>query len=321
MRNLFTSTALGGAAKALALTVTVAGLAACQTKLGQGGSMVSGSGGAAGASGDSANLKKCRRPVGTVALHTAERSQHAKAGLSNPVQVVRLIMQQSGCFQVVSRGSATDALEKERELAAAGELQSGSDMGKAQMKAADFIIEPAVIFQDSDAGGGGAAIGAILGSVGSAVAGAMQSKEAQTMLTMSNVRTGVQEAIAEGSAEKTDLAGGLGVLGGGFAGVGGAYESTDMGKLVTAAFLDAHNNLVGQLDAAKVVSQRDSVANWKTAAGVNMRSGANTDAPVLKTLSKGTRVRPIGDEDGDWWEVKAAGEQGWVHKDYIVEVN
>lgn len=308
----------------VALTAGLAALslAACQTKLGQGGSVASGSSGAAGDQGKSAKLQQCDEPIGTAALVRSDRSQHRQADLPSPVPVVKLMMQQSGCFKVVTRGAAGDALQRERQLAEEGELQSGSDMGEAQMKAADFVLKPSVLFQDADAGGGGAALGALLGPFsGMAVAGGLQSKQAQTLLALTNVRTGVQEAIAEGSAEKYDLAGGLGGFGGGLAGAAGAYESTDIGKVVMAAFMDAHNKLVTQVDVAKTADEREDVTTWKTAARLNMRSGASTDAPVIKTLPEGAEVKPIGDTKDGWWEVKAGGEQGWVSSDYIHEAN
>ncbi len=315
---------LGGDRWGQALLVTVLGLAlsACQTQLGEGGSKASGSGGAAGADKEAAELEKCSRPVGTAALITSERSQHAKADLPSPVRVMKLIMQQSGCFKVVARGGAVGgALEREREMSEEGSLQSDSNMGEAQMKAADFVLKPAVLFKDPDAGGGGAVLGSLLGPVGALVGGGLQKKEAQTLLTLVNVRTSVQEAVAEGSAAKYDFAGVFGAIGGGVAGGIGAYESTDIGKIVTAALLDAHNKLVTQVEATTAADEREPVAKWKTAARLNLRAGPSQDAPVVTTLPEGAEVRPIGDEDGNWWEVKAEGEQGWVSKNYLTEVN
>jgi len=297
-------------------------LSACETQMGSGGSKVSGSGGAAGASKEAPELEKCSSPVGTAALVTADNSQHAEADLPSPVRVMKLIMQQSGCFKVVARGGAAgEAMQREREMAESGELQSGSNMGKAQMKAADFILRPAVLFKDPDAGGGGAAIGALLGPVGALVGGGLQKKEAQALLTLVNVRTSIQEAVSEGSASKYDFGAVFGAIGGGAIGGVGAYESTDIGKIVTAALLDGHNKLVTQVEASTATDQREAVATWETAAQEKMRAGPSTDAPSINTLPAGTEVRPIGDQDGDWWEVKALGDQGWVRKNYITQTN
>ena len=73
-------------------------------------------------------------------------------------------------------------------------------------------------------------------------------KSSQTMLTLIEVKTGIQQAIATGSARKKDLS----ILGGGLltnAGVGalgGAYTSTDMGKITSVAMLDAFVKLTNQ---------------------------------------------------------------------------
>ncbi|KAK0358057.1 hypothetical protein LTR94_036909, partial [Friedmanniomyces endolithicus] len=69
--------------------------------------------------------------------------------------------------------------------------------------------------------------------------------ESQTMLTLVEVKTGLQQAIATGSARKKDLS----ILGGGIlmnAGVGalgGSYTSTDIGKITSLALLDAFRKL------------------------------------------------------------------------------
>ena len=104
--------------------------------------------------------------------------------------------------------------------------------------------------------GSGRPLGGLLPGVGGLLAGAIQveSLEAQTLLTLTNVRTGLQESVAEGSARKRDV--GF-ALGGGFVGgsgglgaAGGAYASTDIGKIVSAAFLDAFNKLVASIQPA-----------------------------------------------------------------------
>ena len=212
-------------------------------------------GGAKDTVGDqsAATLTKCTTPLGTAALVEQEDSSILiNAGLSSPVPLLRLMMSRSGCFQVVDRGQASELMRKERALLKEGELQKDTALAAGQMVAADYLITPHVIFQDEDAGGGGigAIIGAVLPGVLGAVAGgiSVENLEAQTVLTLTNVRTGIQEAVAEGSASKKDMAFAVGALGigsgVGAGGAGGAYASTDIGKIVSAAFLDAHNKLV-----------------------------------------------------------------------------
>jgi len=125
-----------------------------KTTLGGGAAAVTGSGGRAGTQGQSQQLVKCARPIGTAALLEPENSNYNRYGLNSPVPMLKLMMAQSRCFQVVSRGATSRALQKERALASGGQLQKGSNMGSGQMAAADYIIEPAIIHKDADSGGG-----------------------------------------------------------------------------------------------------------------------------------------------------------------------
>ena len=301
------------------VAVTLAGCASTQTQLGGGGSMVSGSAGAAGTQGAAPQLTRCATPIGTAALIEQDNPMLAQAGLTSPIPLLRIMMAQSNCFQVVDRGQASEALQRERAMASAGELQSGSNMGAGQMKAADFLITPNVVFKDANAGGGGMGLGALIPGIGGAIAGGIKwtNMESQVTLFLTNVRTGVQEAAAEGSASKRDLGFG-GLAFGGLVGAGGgAYASTDIGKIVSAAFLDAHNKLVAQVQATQPAATRPSASGYMTLSDVNMRSGPSTQSPVVTLVPKGTAVTPTGEKQGAWWAVEANGRTGWIHGDYI----
>lgn len=307
-------------AVAAAMSLAVAG---CNTNpvLGGASSTVTGSGGAAGAKNANSQLQRCDRPIGTAALYEGNYNGLRQAGLESPLPLLRVMMSQSGCFRVVDRGAASKALKRERSLAQSGELQSGSNMGKGQMAAADFIITPNVAFKDPDSGGGFGGLGAVLPGVLGAVAGGVRTEnlEAQTTMLLTNVRTGVQEAAATGTAKKTDVDfAGFGWVGG-VAGGGGSYQDTEIGKIVIAAFVDAHNNLVGQMGAIRSTDEREKKGVYRTAANLNLRSGPRSSAPVITTLNQGTTVVPTGERRGSWWqvEVRASGEHGWAHSDYL----
>lgn len=270
-----------------------------------------------GADTDVSDLTSCSQPIGTAALVEPEHTYYSIYGLSSPIPIVKLMMARSGCFQVVSRGSTSAALKAERAMAQDGELQKGSNMGGGQMAAADFVIVAEILNQDGDSGGSGAGLGGLLPGKAGAIAGMFKKKhkEAQVLLTLTNVRTSVQEAIAQGSATKSDLSvGGFGWIGG-VAGGGGTYESTDIGKIVTVAFMDAHNKLVDQLGGVSDANVNN--AGFVTAADVEFRAGPSTNAPSLATLYEGTTVMPTGVKNGAWWEVEALGKTGWVHSDLI----
>ncbi len=303
-----------------ASSLLLGGCVSNETKLGGGSSTVTGSAGAAGAQGESEQLFRCARPIGTAALLEPEDRYYMSYGLSSPVPVLRLLMAQSNCFRVVDRGRASSALERERAMARGGELQKGSRMGSGQMVAADYIITPTILRKNANAGGAFGGLGGLLPGAAGVIAGGLRTKnlEAEVMLTATSVRTGVQEAVAQGSASKSDISwGGFGWAGP-VAGLGGSYENTDIGKITVAALLDAHNNLARQLGAipAGSAAAADN-AGFYTSRRLNLRGGPRTSAPVLKTLPKGASVLPTGAKSGPWWEVDAGGQQGWVHSDYL----
>jgi hypothetical protein len=239
-------------------------LSACSTtQLGGGGSVVQGSAGETGnAQGAHASLERCNQPLGTVTLDESNVPSHyyrswwgPNTHINSTIPMFRLLAAQSGCFTLVERGAAFEVLERERQLSRSGQLQSGSNIGDGQLAAADYVLRPEIIVSDNDSGGIGGSLGGLVGGalgpigglVGS-VAGDVSFADAQTLIYIVDVRSGVQKGIAEGSARTTDFGGRLGLLTGlpGWGSVRG-YTSTAQGKVVTASYLDAFNGLVEQL--------------------------------------------------------------------------
>lgn len=228
-------------------------LSACLStapKLGGGtNNLISGSAGGANAEGANTALEKCDAPLGTMAMFedtnkpwwNRYRTDFPQLGSTLPV--LRLMIQQSGCFVIVERGGAFEAMERERALAQSGELRESSNFGGGQLVSADYTAAPSVQFAGKTGGAGAALVGSVLGSIGSAVAGGLKRNEASTTLLLLDNRSGVQVSASTGSAQNFDFALFGGILGGGFAGAGG-YSKTPEGKIVTAAFLDSYNQMV-----------------------------------------------------------------------------
>jgi Curli production assembly/transport component CsgG len=240
----------------IALTLVLAGCDATMPKLGSAESTTAASGSAAGGASQGANaaLERCESPLGTVALveeTSADwyRWYTTNYRLGSTVPVLRLMIQQSNCFIVVERGRGLAAMERERAIAASGQARAGSNMGGGQMVAADYSITPEVLVSakgTSGMGGGLAGISRNLGILG-AVAGGVRTNEAATMLMLSDNRSGVQVAAAQGSASNTDFNAGAVLFGGGGAGGMGGYTNTPQGKVVIAAFTDSYNQMVKAL--------------------------------------------------------------------------
>ena len=134
----------------------VAGAASAQT-LGKGGSVATGGAGPDGQSqGASAQLERCDAPKGTLAVVEPQGQvgqNLQRYGLGSPTAVIRMMVQQSNCFQVVERGVGMGNMMQERALGAGGQLQRDQNIGKGQMAAADFIVTPSVVFSENNAGG------------------------------------------------------------------------------------------------------------------------------------------------------------------------
>lgn len=205
------------------------------------------------------DIPVCTRNLGTVAIVEPDNKWWREMSLGSPEAILRVFVQRSRCFTLVNRGRSLQSRAMERALADAGELQQGSNIGRGQVKAADYFLQPDIVSTNSNSGGGG--LGGVLGGVGGlfgrrgigAIAGGINIKKGEANVTLSivNARTTVEEALVEGYARKSNVSfggGGGGFFGGTFAGVGGGgYQNTKIGQIIVLAYLDAYTKLVSQL--------------------------------------------------------------------------
>ena len=324
---------------ALAAAMAAAAVPATGQTLGRGGSLATGGAGPDGQSqGASDQLERCDAPKGTLAVVEPQNqvlSNLQRYGLGSPSGVIRMLVQQSNCFQVVERGVGMRNMMQERSLAQSGELQSDQNIGKGQMVAADFILTPSVVFSENNAGGIGGALGGLLGggagrAIG-AVAGGVKFKQAETNLLLADSRSGIQVAAAQGSAQATDFAIG-GALLGGVSAAGGGYANTAEGKIIVGSFLDNWNNIVRNVRAnPSLVQARASAASQRNAAeSVRANAGSAGDvmrpkingikvlrqprdgAGELETLGKNDEVLLNGEEQNGFLKVTTGRGEGWV---------
>ena len=211
---------------------------------------------------------------------------------------------------------------RERNLAGDGMLQQGSNVGGGQVRSADYVLVAEVASQDQDAGGGAVAAiagGLIGGTIGGLVSGIRTQRiEANTVLSLTNVRTSESMAVAEGYASRNNLSWGVG--GGiGFGGaVGGGYESTEVGRIVAQAFISAYTDMVTQLGLLEgtSASAEAPVQSYLVQQTTTMRTAPGGD--VIRALPEGLRVYPTGARDGLWWEVLDDNDnRGWVQNDRL----
>lgn len=269
-------------------------------------------------------IPHCTRKLGSISVVEPEGDVHwwTQQQLPSPTKLIKVFVQKSGCFTLVDRGMGMGAAMRERELAAGGDLRGGSNLGKGQIKAADYVMVPDLVASNRNAGGAGlgAIVGGLIGGAAGAVASniTINSKTADVVLTVTDVRSSEQVALTEGHGEKNDL--GFGASGGlwGSAAAGGAavgaYASTTQGQVITMAYLDAYTKLVTELGGlpgnASAASVRQSGTVNKPAV---LRTSADAKSKVVRKLDPGMMVYPTGDKMGLNWEVEDEhGNRGWL---------
>ena len=266
-------------------------------------------------------IPHCARKLGTLSITDGDDPRGwMQYSLAPPQKLLRVVVQRSGCFNLVDRGAGLNAAQTERDIGGNLGLQRGSNVGKGQIKAADYVLVAEVQASDSNASGGAVAAvagGLIGGRFGGLVGGIKTRKlEANTVLSLTNVRTTETVAVQDGYAAKTDI--GCGAGGGwGFAGaVGGGYEDTEIGRIVTLSFLQSYNKLVGELGLlgdGPPPAQAAPAKTFVAQAALNMRRGPNASSPVIRTLPVGATVYPTGQKNDLWWEVSDENDNvGWV---------
>lgn len=268
-----------------------------------------------------AEIPRCSRKLGTVSIMDGDDTRGwMQYNLASPQKLLKAIVQKSGCFNLVDRGAGLNAAQIERNIGGNLGLQRGSNVGQGQIKAADYVLVAEVQASDSNAAGGAVAgvLGGMIGGRAGGLIGGIKTKklEANTVLSLTNVRTTETVAVQDGYAAKTDI--GWGAGGGlGFAGaVGGGYEDTEIGRIVTLAFIDSYSKMVSELGLMTNQPSAAEAAPAKTFTAsrpVNLRAAPNASGKLLRALPAGAIVYPTGKKQDMWWEVADENDNvGWV---------
>lgn len=248
----------------VSLAVCGASAPAAAQKLGVGGTGVD----------DASSVPACAQPLGTIALVEEKaksdsrmdalppqirammkmaQAQQGGGGSVDPLPLLKLLVARSRCFTVVDCGAGFEAIQRERAMAT-GNIAAGSSATAASsstLQAADYMLVAQVVYSDAKS----RQSGGLFGDMG------FQQKtlEAQTLLSLTSVASGIQEAVASGQARKKDIGvlfGGLSNLGVGA--LGGTYASSDMRKITALALLDEFRKLIAD---ASTRNQRNARAN------------------------------------------------------------
>src|SRR4051812_25684227 len=272
------------------------------------------------------DVPHCTRKLGTVSIANGDDpSGWTQNSLAPPEKLLRVLVQRSGCFNIVDRGAGLNAAARERDINGGLGLQRRSNVGQGQIKAADYVLIAEIQGANAHVSGNAAAgvAGAVLGGPVGGLLGGIRSRklEANTVLTLTNVRTTETIAVEDGYAAKRDTSFAVGGIfaggGAGFGGIGGGYENTDIGRIVTLSFIQAYAKMVnglGLVVPGDAGTAQAAPARTFTAQGpVAMRVAASASGRVIRTLPPGSIVYPTGNKAGLWWEVADENDNvGWV---------
>ncbi|MEN1956006.1 CsgG/HfaB family protein [Luteimonas sp. MJ204] len=266
----------------------------------------------------------CARSLGTIAvMEPTGQNWWTGQRLASPAALIKVYVNRSRCFTLVDRGQGMQAMQAERALASSGELRGGSNIGKGQIRAADYVLVPDVISQNRNAGGTniGGLVGGLLGNRrAAAVVGGINLKRssADVVLTVTDARSSEQVAMTEGHATKTDVGwrgGGGHIAGALVAGGASGYANTEIGQVVAQAYIQAYSDLVAQLGG---LPSDASAANATQAVSMTrpgrLLKAADGRGGAVRDLDPGMLLYPTGLKDGTMWEVEdELGNRGWVN--------
>ena len=272
-----------------------------------------------------AQIPVCDKPLGTISVIEPEYGTNWWTGqqLPAPSRLIKTFVSRSRCFTLVDRGAGMAAAQGERELAADGDLRRGSNIGKGQIRAADYVLVPDLVSQNSNAGGNAVSglIGGLVGGNAGRVLGGLnfRKKTADVVLTVTDVRSSEQVAMAEGNAQKTDI--GFGASGGLFSGSGlgaaglGGYTNTEIGQVITMAYLQAYTDIVAQLGGLpEDASAANATQALRVTRAARMLANAQGTGAAVRDLEAGMLLYPTGPKEGVMWEVEdELGNRGWVN--------
>ena len=266
-------------------------------------------------------IPTCDKKIGTLAVTEPQDQWWLQYNLESPEALIKVYVSKSKCFTLVDRGKGLAAAQGERELAGGGEMRGGSNIGKGQMKAADYVLVPDVAMKNHDSGGKkiGGMLGGLLPGIAGVVAGgvSMKSKTADVVLTLTDVRSTEQVALEQGHYKKTDLGwagGGAGFFGAFAAAGASSYANTEIGQVVAVAYLDAFSKLVNDVKSMEHDAKTDNVQQSVTMAKPGkLYEKADNKSKVVRDLDAGTTLYPTGEKDKIWWKVSdELGNEGWV---------
>lgn len=271
-------------------------------------------------------IPTCTSRKGTVSVVEPDTKWWTSQNLESPELLIKVFVAQSKCFTILDRGKGMTAAQRERELAGGGDLRGGSNVGKGQIKAADYVLVPDLISKNEKASGSElkGIVGGLLPKVNdkhgiaAGIGGIdFKTKTANVALTLTDVRSSEQVAFAQGNASKTNVGwngAGLGFAGLLVAGGASSYSNTEIGRVIATAYLKAFTDLVAEVNTMQHDVKADNVNQSVTMTKPGrMYIGPDIKSEVVRDLEPGAMLYPTGEKQDVYWKVSdELGNEGWV---------
>ena len=268
----------------------------------------------------SVEIPVCSKSFGTLAVvdHKEGGQWWLEMNLSPPSVLINDFVRRSGCFNLVDRSTAFTVSEMERELFASGMLRPGSNVGLGQIIAADYIMVAALVGQNINRNEirlddlpfelpripflGRPRMPNIDTS----------KKTADVVLLVADTRSSAIVVTMEGHGKNTDV--NFRVSGNSGADGVGVYAKTDMGRVITRAYLDAYIKMIDQFRRLpESPSANNNLQAVEVTREARLLANPQGTGQAIRSLDVGMLLYPTGNREGAMWEVDdELGYRGWV---------
>lgn len=213
----------------------------------------------------SSGTNECIQPVGSVSIVDPEQ-EYWVSNLPSPTRILRKVIDDSKCFTIVDRGMGFSALQRERELASAGDLTNSKSIAQSKIRGADYILVPGIVIENANAVGNAINLAGGAGDlVGNSAEGSLsyksKMKKAEVILTLMDVRSSEQMLSMTGEAKVSDkqfsfLFAGKTQQAQGSGGVS-SWGNTGMDEVLRDAYEDAYKRMIAEIGNKNLISRLD----------------------------------------------------------------
>lgn len=281
----------------------------------------------------SVEIPVCSKSFGTLAVVDHRDGVQwwlsSELNLSPPSVLITDFVRQSRCFNLVDRSTGFLVAKEERELFANGMLQPGANVGLGQIIAADYIMVAALVGQNMNERGVsfrpqdvmdllddafGIGLPRIPGIGRPRIPGSINTdkKTADVVLQIVNTRSSAIVATIQGHGTKTDV--NFRIFGNGDPDGFSRYAKTDMGRVITKAYLDAYIKITEQFPSLpENASTNINLQAFEVIRPSRLLVNPQDISQAVRSLDVGMLLYPTGNKEGIMWEVKdESGHSGWV---------